>query len=384
MAEVRVGKATAGLAYDGTSGNVFVTNSYEGESGNSTGNVSVISDATNKVVAIVPVGVQPIAATGDPISGDVYVSNFQQGTLSILTPGSPAPRSLVTFTESGLPVDTSWNVTLGALTHSSSAATIDFTEPNGTYPFTVGAIAGYTITTPTGYVTVNGTNVTVAVHFTPIPPETYTVDFTESGLGAGAQWAVDFNNVTQQGKGTTIIFGDIPNGTYSFAIMPISNYDISPESGSVTIEGGNQVQKVNFTEIHVPLETSINWTTVSGTGFCGGAPFSATVQFFGNTTGGSPPYTFAWNFGDNASTSTVQNPRYTYTTGPFVAGLAVTDSRGTTVNKSVTLLFVSGCPPSTAYPFGPLPFAILVISLIIAISVGSVAHRITRVKPRAK
>jgi YVTN family beta-propeller protein len=374
VANISIGADPNGIAPEPGSNRLFATG------GN--GTLSVVNGVTGEILlsTSLPPDSYPLGVVYDPSTNQALVVDWGSNAVSYLIPEDVYP---VTFSESGLPSGTTWSVTLNGSTNLSASGTLTFAEPNGTYPFTIGGIPGYTVATPTGYVTVNGTNVTVAIRFATAPRETFSVDFTESGLPATTQWAVDFDNVTQSGKAPTIIFADIPNGTYSFTVVPVSNYDISPESGSVTIEGGNQVQRVNFTEIHVPLGASLNWTTVSGTGFCGGAPFSATVQFFGNATGGSPPYTFAWNFGDNASTSTAQNPRYTYTTGPFVAGLAVMDSRGTTVNKSVTLLFTSSCPAAIPTYADALPVVTLVVSLMIAISVGSAAHRITRVKPRA-
>jgi YVTN family beta-propeller protein len=290
----------------------------------------------------------------------------------------------VDFIETGLPSGRNWSVTLNGVTNSSATSAVGFLEPNGTYPFDISAIAGYATATPTGYVTVNGANVTASVLFTPIPPETYSVDFTESGLSPSTEWAVDFNKVTQEGSGPAIIFAGIPNGTYPFTVVPIRNYNISPVSGSVTVAGSNRAQNVTFKEIHVPLGAMINWTTVSGTGFCGGGPFSATVQFYGNGSGGSPPYSFYWTFGDNVSRSTLQDPRYTYTTGPTTATLSVTDSVGNEANKSVSLVWTSSCPPATGTIGDALPVITIVVSLMIAISVGAFAHRVSRVKPRVK
>ena len=51
-----------------------------------------------------------------------------------------------------------------------------------------------------------------------------------------------------------------------------------------------------------------------------------TVHFTDETTGGTPSYTYEWNFGDS-STSTQANPSYTYNTaGIYSVSLLVTDS----------------------------------------------------------
>jgi YVTN family beta-propeller protein len=345
--------------------------------------VSYVDATTAEAIASVtlPAGTFPQAVAFSPSSGQVLVADWSNDSVSYLLSSEEFP---VAFFEAGLPNETSWSVTLNGSTNVSATNTVAFSEPNGTYPFAVGGIVGYSITTSKGNVTVDGSGDTVAVLFTSIPPETYSVDFTESGLAPGTRWSVDFNNTTQQSGGSAVIFGEIPNGTYSFTVIPVSNYNVTPGTGLVTVAGANAGRDIVFTEIHVPLVASINWTTVSGTGICGGGPFSVTVQFFGNATGGNSPYTFTWNFSDNASTSTSQNPRYTYTTGPYVAGLTVTDSRGATTTKSVTLLFESSCPSSMATFGDALSVITLVVSLILAVSVGAFAHRVTRVKPRVR
>ncbi len=71
----------------------------------------------------------------------------------------------VTFTETGLTSGTSWSVTLNGVTKASTTSTITFTEPNGTYGYTVGTVPGYTATPSSGSVTVNGTTAAVSVKF---------------------------------------------------------------------------------------------------------------------------------------------------------------------------------------------------------------------------
>lgn len=71
----------------------------------------------------------------------------------------------VTFTETGLSSGTSWSVTLNGATKSSTTSTITFTEPNGTYGYTVGTVPGYTASPSSGSVTVNGASAAVTVKF---------------------------------------------------------------------------------------------------------------------------------------------------------------------------------------------------------------------------
>ena len=62
----------------------------------------------------------------------------------------------VTFTENGLPSGTSWSVTMAGTTHSSTSGLMSFTEPNGTYSFSVIGVSGFTAVPSLGNITVPG------------------------------------------------------------------------------------------------------------------------------------------------------------------------------------------------------------------------------------
>jgi hypothetical protein len=71
----------------------------------------------------------------------------------------------VTFTETGLPSHTSWQVTMNGKTTVSTGNKITFSESNGTYAFTI-VSAGYSeMSSPMSPLTVNGAAVPVAVTF---------------------------------------------------------------------------------------------------------------------------------------------------------------------------------------------------------------------------
>jgi PKD repeat protein len=88
--------------------------------------------------------------------------------------------------------------------------------------------------------------------------------------------------------------------------------------------------------------------TVSANPTSGQIPLA--VSFTGTATGGTPPYSYSWNFGDGSAASTTQNPSHTYSTaGTYTATLTVTDSASPakTATSSVTITAspVSGTPP---------------------------------------
>ena len=185
--------------------------------------------------------VQDYWYSGSTLYNDNSYPNIYEVGYQSSTP--PPPTYTVTFTESGLPSGTSWSVTLGGSTKTSTTATITFSEPNGGYSFTVGTITGYSSSPSSGSITVNGANVNQAITFTAIP---YSVTFTESGLPSGTSWSATFNGNTQSSTTTTITFSNIIHGTYSYSIGAVSGYTASPSSGSITVSGANVNQAITF------------------------------------------------------------------------------------------------------------------------------------------
>jgi YVTN family beta-propeller protein len=78
------------VAYDSGTGEVFVANLF--------GNVSVINDTSNTVVATVGVGIYPDAVTYDP-SGEIFVANYFSNNVSVI---SDSNNSVVATTNVGL------------------------------------------------------------------------------------------------------------------------------------------------------------------------------------------------------------------------------------------------------------------------------------------
>jgi len=97
---------------------------------------------------------------------------------------------------------------------------------------------------------------------------------------------------------------------------------------------------VYFGKVKCPLLSC----EASGAPMAGNAPLS--VQYHSSVTGGCPPYTYAWNFGDDGN-SREANPRHNYQTeGNYSASLAVTDSRGNACQELVPNIVIY-CPTLT-------------------------------------
>jgi len=89
---------------------------------------------------------------------------------------------------------------------------------------------------------------------------------------------------------------------------------------------------------------------------CANAPNNSTttspVQFFGSASGGVPPYTWFWNFGDG-NVSYKQNPMHQYTDdGAYNVTLTVTDNNGV-MNTTYKLILISNTPPIANFTYTP-------------------------------
>jgi YVTN family beta-propeller protein len=73
----------------------------------------------------------------------------------------------VTFSESGLPSGTNWTLTLGSRMSWSTSDSMPFTSSNGTIPFTVGPVAGYSANVSHASIAVHGSPVSVTIEFRP-------------------------------------------------------------------------------------------------------------------------------------------------------------------------------------------------------------------------
>jgi DNA-binding beta-propeller fold protein YncE len=222
-------------AYDPGTGEVLVTSTVELD------DVSVISDTLGAVVATVPVGNGPGDLAFDTVSGRAYVTNYLQGTVSLLF---IARTYLVPFTESGLPAGALWylNVTANAPVNSTGSL-VELNLTNGTYQYFVspanktfeGAVEGVTFV-------VNGAGPALAATFV---KTTYRVTITETGLASGALWFATVDSNQQYSHLSTIIFPE-PNGTHYFRVTSVAGYASSHDTGSFGVYGAPAVVFVSF------------------------------------------------------------------------------------------------------------------------------------------
>ncbi|MEM0138982.1 MAG: hypothetical protein QW100_04615, partial [Thermoplasmatales archaeon] len=227
----------------------------------------------------------------------------------------------VIFVESGLPSDTFWSVTLNGTMETSTTSTISFTEPNGSYYYTVGIYQGYSSSPYSSSVTVRGSPVSVSVTFTQVK---YSVTFSETGLPSGSTWYVNITNGPYSGAitGTSYSFS-LPNGTYSYTIVTTDKtYEPSTSSGSFTVNGASVFESVTFSEVKYTV-------TFTESGLPSGTIWSVTLN--GSTlTSSSSSVTFSE---PNGTYSYVTGSASGYTASPSSGSIKV---NGASVTQSVT------------------------------------------------
>lgn len=177
-------------------------------------------------------------------------------------------RYSVTFAESGLGSGTSWSVTLNGSESSSTSARVEFSEPNGTYDFSISSVASHSVAPSSGAVSVQGADVREPITFTLIG---YNVTFSESGLPANTPWAVRLNGVPEDSTGVQVLFQE-PNGSYNFTVSTSSGYRPSPASGSLNVVGSDVMEPVRFS---TPAMYSLS---IVETGLPAASPWSVTVN----------------------------------------------------------------------------------------------------------
>jgi len=150
-------------------------------------------------------------------------------------------------------------------------------------------------------------------------------------------WA-DWKTNTSQDENSissTPLFIDSANDNFTLqAASPCinvgTNVSLSQDyvGNIVPYGGGVDIGAYEFTLS--PLYTEINAFPTSGW-----VPLN--IDFTGSATGGTEPYTYSWDFGDDGSSS-AQNPSHTYTNaGTFNVILTVTDAQSSNASDSITI-----------------------------------------------
>jgi hypothetical protein len=255
-----------------------------------------------------------IDVAGGPVSLTVtFSSNGGSG---------PGPTAYpVTFQETGLPAGTGWSISFNGTSLTSTGASITTHAVNGSYPYTVPAVTGYTASPSSGTATVDGAAVSYPIAFSAVPPSSFPVTFTETGLPGGASWSVDLASSPQSATGSTITFSE-PNGSYLYTVAGPSGYAPDASSGTAKVDGHPVSVPVAFSAVS---SSSYYAVTFDQTGLASNLTWgpqeylSAAGEYpvFGTTGEGStivqslPNGTYYWTMATvsaNNGTELVPNP----------------------------------------------------------------------------
>lgn len=299
-----------------------------------------------------------------------YRANVTSGTVHVTTSnviveiGFTAANSdfPVTFTESGLPSSTEWSVTFHGAPNSSATSSIGFYDPNGTWPFTVGTVSGYTANVTSGSVTVKGQPVTVEVGFS-ANASVYPVNFTESGLPASTSWTVTLAGTPKSNTTPTIGFSE-PDGSYAFTVGTVLGYSASPNSGSAVVSGGPFQQTIVFKLGVVALSVELSASPTSLT-------LGNSTTITTTTSGGSPPFTYVYGglpsgcVSENVSSFSCKPT----TTGSFSINVTVTDALRDSAKASASLTVSSSSSSSPSSSGVSSLWIVIAVVVVVAVLV---------------
>jgi hypothetical protein len=291
---------------------------------------------------------------------DGYYAATDNGSVTISGSGGSVPVEFslisepafsVTFSEAGLPAGTPWTVTVNGSISASTTSAISFWEGNGSYPYSIGGIPGYTTEPSSGAVEVNGSAVSFNVTFVP-EGAIYAATVSETGLAANIQWNVTVGGTPAEALSPWPVIIGLSNGTFAYTVGSVQGYSARPAGGWLTIEGagttvsisfdpisGNSSNRINTVEGGVSVS---NGSTVADLGltliFRGGVP---PIQWLNLTTDSVGRFIVSGvNLSGNLSAVEVDSPAYQ-------VRLTSVAWRGTDlVNVTVVLQPVQGSPRS--------------------------------------
>lgn len=226
-----------------------------------------------------------------PSGGAVHVAGAPESVAVVFTRNAIPQQNLpVSFSESGLVSGTSWTVRLAGASNSSTSSTVDFWEPNGSYPFSVDGVPGYSGVPANGTVVVNGSPVIVAISFAASGPANVSLVFEESGLPAdGRTWSIDLASADHAAATPAPVTFSVPNGTYLFTVVAVVGYSASPVSGSVTVSGPT-TRAIVFSNTTPPASLTVTLTA---------DPSNVTTDtatlLTAHTVGGVSPYRYVYS-----------------------------------------------------------------------------------------
>ena len=224
------------------------------------------------------------------LSGSVSV----QGSAKQIDLSFKLQTYTVTFTESGLPPDSSWTLTFNNMEYTLTNTSYSFHEINGTYFYHATSTDYENLS---GSVSVKGSAKQIDLSF---KLQTYTVTFTESNLQAGSTWYVNLSNGMKSGTITGSSYSiTLTNGSYTYTIAT-NNKIFHADGGSFQVNGVPLSESVTFNKVlyaitfkESNLPAGSTWYVNLSNGMKSGAITGSSYSF--SLTNGSYSYNIATN-----------------------------------------------------------------------------------------
>lgn len=276
VGSIHVGDYPTDGTYVASLGELFVSTGRTGDVLNAN-EVVAINTTWATFLGVTSVGTIP-AGLVTTKTGGLFVANDYSGTVSILDPTRyPPPVYPVSFQGLGLSGGVPWAVTFNGSTNASTAPELDFYARNGNYSFYFANVTGYNLlSSSTGTVIVDGANVTVLVRFV----AHYAVTFEATGLFVGSAWSIVWNGSTIVAPGPSLTF-NATNGSYTFSVSATNGESPTPANGTITINGANRTQTIQFLTPPGPGPRLLSFTVRPNSGPVGTSFTLVTVVFGG-------------------------------------------------------------------------------------------------------
>ncbi len=229
---------------------------------------SIVFEATN---GSWPYTVAPVAGFESATVSGTAVVDGAAVEVPIAFSLQPPTTYTITFEESGLLPSTLWNITFNGTSRASTGTSIAFPSPNGTWPYSVGAVPAFVATSPSGTVNVDGAPVSVPIGFSVAPGE-FPVWFNETGLPATTEWKVTYNGSARGASSDSIEFESV-NGSWPFEVGNVHGFDRSPSAGTVNVTGAAANISVDF---YLPPPEQFD-VTFNESGLAGGTTWNVTL-----------------------------------------------------------------------------------------------------------
>ena len=148
---------------------------------------------------------------------------------------------------------------------------------------------------------------------------------------------IQFRSIEGGGVSPYTYYWDFGDGNTSTLKRPVHAYS-NPNTYTVNLTVTDNDSNIKNTSLEITINNTL--TADANGPYIGGADIQ--LQFYGNASGGFPPYAWwYWDFGDENITEE-QNPQHTYNSpGIYTVTLTVSDSKGFT-SKNTTTVFITG------------------------------------------